>query len=104
MSKPISIDLPHQLGRAEARRRIEAGFDRLGQQFGGGGFGQLHKEWQGERMAFSAHVLGQSITGRLEVLEEAIHLEVDLPALFALMAGKIRGRLKSEGQLLLEKK
>ena len=104
MSRPISITIPHQLGKAEARRRIEAGFGRLGDQFGGQGLAQLHKSWSDDRMSFSAQVLGQAISGRLQVLDETIDLEVDLPALFALMAGKIKGRLKKEGQLLLEKK
>ena len=27
MSRPVEIDLPHQLGRAGAKQRIEGGFD-----------------------------------------------------------------------------
>ncbi len=104
MSRPISITLPHQLGRQEARRRIDEGLGRLGQQFGGSGLTQLHKTWQGDELSFSAQVVGQGISGRLQVLDDAIHMEIDLPTLFALMAGKIKGRLRSAGQLLLEKK
>jgi hypothetical protein len=31
-------------------------------------------------------------------------MEIDLPNMLAMIAGKIQGRLKKEGQLLLEKK
>ena len=104
MSTPITVEIPHGLGRQEARRRIEAGFGRLTQQLSGGGFAQAQTSWSGDRMSFSAQALGQALTGRLEVLDTLVHMEVDLPPFLALLAGQIRGRLQREGQLLLEKK
>jgi len=38
------------------------------------------------------------------VLEDAVKMEVDLPPFFAMIADKVKGRLKKEGQLMLEKK
>jgi hypothetical protein len=38
------------------------------------------------------------------VADRGIRLEVLLPNLLAMMAGKLKGRLQKEGQLLLEKK
>ena len=101
MSKPITVSIPHQLGRQEARRRIEEGFARLGEQLGGG-LGQVHKSWVGDQMQFAAKVMGQAITGRLDVLDQAVTIQVELPSLLAMVAGKIKGRLQREGQLLLE--
>jgi hypothetical protein len=49
-------------------------------------------------------VVGQSVAGRLDVLEEAVRMEVDLPPFFAMIADKVKGRLQKEGQLMLEKK
>ncbi|RZJ81568.1 MAG: polyhydroxyalkanoic acid system protein, partial [Brevundimonas sp.] len=36
MSKPLSISIPHQLGAAEAKRRLEGGLASIGQQVPGG--------------------------------------------------------------------
>jgi putative polyhydroxyalkanoate system protein len=102
MSKPITVDIPHQLGKAEARKRIEEGLGRFGQQFGEGV--KLTKAWDGDRLNFSAKVVGQAVSGSLEVLEDAVKMQVNLPAFFAMMADKVKGRLKQEGQLMLEKK
>jgi hypothetical protein len=55
-------------------------------------------------MSFSAQALGQGISGRLDVLDNRVHMEVDLPLVLAMIADQIRGRLQREGQLLLEKK
>lgn len=102
MAKPITVDIPHALGKIEARKRIEDGIGRIGQQFGEGV--KLTKSWAGDTLSFSAKVVGQAVSGRLEVLEDAVHMEVDLPPFFAMIADKVKGRLQKEGQLMLEKK
>lgn len=102
MTKPVTVTIPHELGRAEARRRIEEGVARAAQQFGDGV--KLTKAWEGDRLSFTAKVVGQAVAGRLDVLEDAVKMEVDLPPFFAMIADKLKGRLKKEGQLMLEKK
>jgi len=49
MSTPITVDIPHGLGRQEARRRIEAGFGRLEQQLVAGGLVRAQTSWSGDR-------------------------------------------------------
>lgn len=102
MAKPVVVSIPHELGRAEARKRIEEGVGRLVGQFGEGV--KLNRTWDGDRLSFSAKVVGQAVAGRLDVLEDAVRMEVDLPPFFAMIADKVKGRLKKEGQLMLEKK
>ena len=103
MSKAITLTLPHELGRAEARRRIDEGFAGFAQHMGGVA-GALTKAWDGDRLSFALQALGQGISGTIDVEDRAIRLEVLMPNILALMANKLKGRLKSEGQLLLEKK
>lgn len=103
MSKAITLTLPHELGRAEARRRIDEGFANFSQHMGAAS-GVLSKSWTGDRLNFSFQALGQGISGTIDVEDTAIRLEVLLPNLLALIADKVRGRLMKEGQLLLEKK
>ena len=62
MSTPISISIPHQLGRIEARRRIETGFVKLIQQLPGG-TGTASQRWDGDRLTFHVSGLGQAASG-----------------------------------------
>ena len=103
MSKAITITIPHELGQAEARRRIDEGFGRFSQQMGGA-VGALDKRWEGDRLSFSLQAMGQAISGFVDVAESSVRLEVLLPNLLAVIAGKLKGRLRKEGQLMLEKK
>ena len=103
MNRPISITIPHELGAAEARRRIDTGLGKLEKEVAGG-LAQVRKHWEGDRMHFTARILGQAVSGRLEVLERAVQMEIELPPFLAMIADTIKGRLKKEGQLLLEKK
>jgi len=102
MAKPITVSIPHDLGKAEARKRVEEGMGRILQQFGEGV--KMTHTWEGDRLSFAAKVVGQAVAGRLDVLEDAVKMEVDLPPFFAMIADKVKGRLKKEGQLMLEKK
>jgi hypothetical protein len=104
MTKPLTVDIPHSLGREEARRRIEAGFGKLEQQMGGGGLARLEKRWMGDVLGFEAQVMGQALSGRLEVKADNVHMELELPPFLAMFAGSLKGRLQREGQLLLERK
>jgi hypothetical protein len=106
MPRPIAITIPHQLGQAEARRRLETGFASLRQQMTGGlpAFVSFTERWDADRLTFEGGALGQKITGRLDVLPDAVRIELDLPQILAAIADRITGRLQTEAQQLLEKK
>jgi putative polyhydroxyalkanoate system protein len=104
VGQTVSLSIPHALGRDEARRRIEVGFGRLEQQLRAGRIARVERQWQGDRLTFRAAALGQSIDGRLDVLDDIVRMEIDLPPFLAAIAGRIKGRLQKEAQLLLEKK
>jgi Putative polyhydroxyalkanoic acid system protein (PHA_gran_rgn) len=104
MATPITITIPHKLGKTEARARIASGFDQLKSQIAGAQIANFQQAWADDRLTFSAQGLGQTINGRLDVNENDIRIEVDLPAFLAGLADKIAGRLKRQGALLLEKK
>jgi hypothetical protein len=44
------------------------------------------------------------VSGRVDVLEDSVRLELDLPWILASIAEKLRGRIRSAATLLLEKK
>jgi hypothetical protein len=103
MATPLTISIPHQLGRAEARRRIESGFAKTVGGLPGGG-GHCSQRWEGDRLVFSVAVLAQTITGTVEVGDATVTMEIHLPGVLGLVASGFRSRLQKAGQLLLEKK
>lgn len=104
MSKPITITIPHQLGAAEARRRLEEGLQQLAGQIPGGDASRFTQSWSGDVLNFSALAMGQAISGAVEVLEDQVRLDIVLPGMLGMIAGKIRDAVQKRGQLMLEKR
>jgi hypothetical protein len=106
LARPVTVNIPHNLGKDEARRRIDEGFGKMRQQMVGGMGAMLsfQDRWEGDVLHFEGGGLGQKLTGRLELLPDSVRVELDLPEILAALADKIAGRLRSEGQKLLEKK
>ena len=106
MTKPITVNIPHHLGKDEARRRIEQGFGRIEQQMTSGlmAMVKLQNRWEGDRLHFEGGALGQKMTGRLDVLADSVQVQIDLPDLLAAIANRIAAGLTKETQKLLEKK
>jgi hypothetical protein len=75
----MTATIPHQLTRAEAKRRIQDQIGVVRQQYGSM-FTNLQETWTGEAMAFSLTAMGQSLSGRLTVDDQAVHLTVALPS------------------------
>src|SRR3954462_12965846 len=100
MPRPVIVDIAHELGREEARRRIKNGFGRIRDQLGVGTLA-FEERWEGERLHFSAGALGQKVTGRVDVLEKSVRIELDLPWPLAALAGTLQRRVRNAGALLL---
>ena len=103
MTTPLSINIPHQLGRAEARRRIEAGFAKMVGQLPGVG-GHVSQRWEGDRLTFTASGMGQGLSGVIDVLDASVTMELGLTGLLGMLAGGFKGRIEQAGRLLLTKK
>jgi hypothetical protein len=102
MSNPIAVDLPHQLGAAEARRRIAANIGRLKDHLPGGG--AVQSRWEGNRLMLDVGAMGQQVAARIDVNEASIHVEVDLPPMLAFFGKGIEALLRKEGAAMLEDK
>ena len=100
MPEPITVDIPHKLGRDVARARIAGGIGRLAGMFPGGG--HVEERWEGDTLHFTVNAMGQRVASRLEVFDGHVHAVVDLPPMLALFAGKIREKLASEAPKLLK--
>lgn len=104
MGRPVTVTIPHQLGREEARRRVDASLDQFKAQLGGVGLGAIQHAWTQDRLGFNAKALGQTITGNIDVTDTDLHIEVLLPGLLGGLADKVAGQLRQQASLLIEKK
>lgn len=103
MATPLVVTIPHQLGRAEARRRIENGFGKIVEALPGGA-GKCSQRWESDRLVFAIVAVGQTVSGTIDVLDAAVTMEIELPGVLGLLAGGLKGRLQKTGRLLLTKK
>jgi hypothetical protein len=103
LSRPLIVSIPHHLGREEAARRIKSGLTAARTNYSS--LLTIHEEtWSGDRLAFNLSALGQSAVGFIDVAEDHVRLEVQLPWLLAVVAEKLTPAIRKEGTLMLEKK
>jgi putative polyhydroxyalkanoic acid system protein len=69
----------------------------------GAGLLMFKNQWSGDHMDFRASLLGQRTTGTVDVAEDHVRLEVQLPWLLSLLANKAKVLVEKQGKLLLEK-
>jgi putative polyhydroxyalkanoate system protein len=100
MAHPIEVDLPHQLGKDEARRRIANNVHKLQEHIPGGA--QVQSGWAGDQLNLDVAAMGQSVTATIDVLENKVHLKVLLPPMLGMFAGMIQAALQKKGSVLLE--
>src|SRR5689334_18416223 len=104
MAKPLIVDIPHDLGREEARRRIETGVQQRKGLLAKSGAALDRPACAGDRPHFGPSALAQKVEGAIDVGPESVRVEVKLPFLLAIFAEKIQKSLGKEGTLLLTKK
>ena len=103
MSDTVTVTVAHQLGKLEAVRRLKGGLARASGQLGG--MIAIEQEtWHGDTLRFRIHALGQAASASIEVLEDALRIEVSLPKLLAKAANFLLPILRKEATRLLEKK
>lgn len=104
MAKPLIVEIPHELGLAEARRRIADGLAQVDGLFSKAGIAVDKMVWTDDRLDFAMAAMGQKVDGQVDVRPETVRVEVRLPLLLALFAEKIQKKVGKEGSLLLTKK
>ena len=102
MTTPIQVDLPHKLGAAEARRRIEGGIGRLRDFIPGGA--EVRSAWTGDRLGLQINAMGQEVNAQIEVRDTHVRVELLLPPALAFFGKAIEAALRRKGGDLLEDK
>ena len=100
MNTPIELDLPHNLGKDEARRRIANNIHGLERHIPGGA--NVQSAWAGDRLDLNIGAMGEQVHAVLDVQDTKVHLSLALPGMLGMFSGVIAGALKSQGGRLLE--
>jgi hypothetical protein len=100
-TEPITVTISHRLGREEAKRRIDSGLASVRAEVAPY-VKTLDYSWDGYNLDFRVVAMMQTITGRIEVADDAIKIELGLPRLLHLLARTIKGRIENRAAALLE--
>ena len=102
MNETVRVTISHRLGKAAAVQRLKEGFARTD-----GRLGTIiaieQQTWDGDTLRFRFRALGQTASASIEVLEDALRIEVSLPWLLAKAANRLLTTLRKEAARLLSK-
>lgn len=99
MSNPVTVDIPHQLGKDEAKERLRKGLDKLGRFIPGAGI--LDDKWTADTLTFNIRALGQTASAKLDVFDDRVQAVIDLPSLLSVFADRAKQVLSEGGRKLL---
>lgn len=100
MTQPIDVDLPHNLGKDEARRRIANNIDKLQEHIPGGA--HVKAGWAGDQLNLNIAAMGEAVNATIDVMETKVHLKVLLPGMLGMFSGIIQAALQKKGSVMLE--
>ena len=96
----IKLSVPHRLGADEAKKRIQKMAAEGKQQFGQM-LSDVEENWNGNNASLRFKAMGMSVSGRLEVAEADVQVEIDLPFAALPFKGRMKQELRNRAQALL---
>lgn len=93
------MEIPHKLGRADAKQRLEKGVSKL-TSFIPGSTVTEHR-WDGDTLAFTVQAMGQRVAAQLDVFDDRVRAVLDLPPMLAMLAGNAKELFLERGTKLL---
>lgn len=98
----MKFEVPHGLGKAEAKRRIENGLPALEKHIPGGG--TVTSAWPAEdKLSLDISAMGQNIGVVIEIEDTLVRGEIDVPMMLSMMSGAIRDFVEKSSRIMLEK-
>jgi putative polyhydroxyalkanoate system protein len=101
VARSIRISIPHHLPQDQARTRIQSGIAKLRQQYGSKA-SAIQETWTQDHLDFEITAMGQQIKGQLDVQPQDALLQLELPWMLGMLAGRIEKEVEREGRKLLE--
>ncbi len=101
MAKPIVVTLPHTLGAVEAQRRLTQGFERLEREFKSV-LSSSSVAWKANHADLQVGALGQHVRAGVDVFDDVVRLEVQLPWLLSRLQNRVAEFLERQGHKALQ--
>ncbi len=97
----MRVPISHKLGKAEVKRRLRERSGELAGLFPGGK-ADVAITWPLEdRMALQVSAMGQTVNAHVDVLDDGVVFEIDLPAALSFFAPMVRSVVEEKTQKLL---
>ena len=99
---PLEVRIPHNLGVDGARGKIDAAITRARAQYESQ-FGPIHANWdQDNQLSVQFSAMGMPFKSQVEVLPEELVIQIELPAMASMFAGKIREGIEQQVGALIK--
>lgn len=93
----LNVELPHNLGREEARRRVQSLLTNLKHQHADK-ISDMNEQWEGDRGVFSFNAMGFKASGSIDVNDSKVVINGELPLAAAFFKGKIEDIIEEKGK------
>lgn len=94
----LTVSIPHQHTRVEAKRRVEDLVVQLQKQ---GTVTKVESRWTGDTMDFGFSAMAMAVSGQVFVEDNAVRVEIALPWVLSTLASGLKRRIEEEGHKLL---
>jgi hypothetical protein len=99
----MRVHLPHEIGKEEVRKRMRERSHEIAGYFPAG-MATIETTWPDEdQMDLVVNAVGQSIKGAVEVYEDEVVIELNLPPMLSFLRGTLEKSVRTEASKLLEK-
>ena len=100
--KPLEVRLPHNLGVDGAHQKIDAAITRARAQYEPQ-VGPIHANWDAEdQLSVQFSAMGMQFKSAVEVLPTELIIQIELPAIASMFAGKIREGIEQQVGALIK--
>ncbi|MCH2114852.1 MAG: polyhydroxyalkanoic acid system family protein [Pirellulales bacterium] len=96
----LNLEIPHQLSGDEAKQRLQKFTEVLEAKFQDQ-VGELDQSWEGSSLEFSFKTFGIKIQGKIEVKDDKLVLDGDLPFSAMMFKGKIESEIREQLERLV---
>ncbi|WP_395664741.1 polyhydroxyalkanoic acid system family protein [Methylocella sp.] len=101
MSKSIVITVPHQLGAADAKKRVCDRIEMLRSAYVDK-VAHTEVKWVGDKADVRVVAFGQTVTAQIDVMPDQLRIEAQLPWLLGTIAHKVQGALTQNARESLQ--
>ena len=99
---PLEVRIPHNLGVDGAREKIDTAITRARAQYEPQ-VGPIHANWDQEnQLSVQFSAMGMPFKSQVEVLPEELVIQIELPAMASMFAGKIREGIEQQVGALIQ--